>query len=104
MDTSDKQFFTVINGQLHEITVDEVDKVNWSATITCKYTKPFYRWDSAIDDYGWLASGWVSLSDILHFDAGSTMLRVVPIEADRLAGLGIPVEFHANTVAPQPAV
>lgn len=97
MDKTDIQLYTVINDKLHEVSVLTVDKLNWSALVTAKYTKPFNGWDGWEEVYRNLPTGWVSLSSLLFFDFESRSLRVIPIEDQRRMSLGSPF-VHANSL------
>lgn len=98
MDTN-IQLYTVINDKLHEVSVLTVDKLNWSALVTAKYTQPFNGWDSWEEVYRNLAAGWVSLSSLLFFDAETHSLRVIPIEDQRRMSLGSAF-VHSNSLQP----
>jgi len=101
MNNSDIQLYTIVNNQLHEITVISVNKADWSAIVSCKYTKPFYGWDGMDEVYNWKAGGIVSLSDIYFFDPETLNLRITPIEETRRLSLGDPFIVHVNRVPQQ---
>jgi len=87
----DIKLYAEIRGELHEITVINVNKTDWTAFVSCKNSKPFFGWDGWDEVYTHKSSGVVSLSAI-----SDEFGRVIPLEAARLAKLSVPVEFHNN--------